>query len=415
MMAEHLQKISHKTHSALRSRFLSLRNRNFKLFFIGQSISNTGNWLTNVALVLLVLSITGSGFAVGLLAAFQYGPILLLSAWGGAIADRMDKHRALFWTQGLEMLQSICLAVVAFTPHPSLIALYILAACGGVLLAFDNPLRRSFIAEMVRSEDLTNATVLNTVMVNASRLVGPALAGVLVISFGYGWAFTVDALSYIAVITCLSMMRTSELFRVPPKSRQKGEIRAGFRYVLTTPNLWISFAMLAAIGTLSYNFNVTLPLFVTDTLHGTNTEFTILYSIFSAGAVLSSIWIADCNFVGIRHIIWGAGALGASMLLFAATSSLSSAAIVVFFLGIASVLYMTSSTAMVQLETKADMRGRVLALQMVLVMGTTPIGGPLLGYLADIAGGRVPIFLGGIVCLIAAAFGHVATRRVEMR
>lgn len=395
----------------MQSRFFALRNRNFKLFFIGQAISNTGNWLTNVAIVLLVLNMTGSGFAVGLLAAFQYGPILLLSAWGGAIADRMDKRRMLFWTQSLEMLQSVLLAIVAFTPHPSLHALYALAAFGGILLAFDNPLRRSFIAEMVPTEDLANATVLNTVMVNASRLVGPALAGLLVISFGYGWAFAVDAASYGAVIMCLRMMRTAELYRQSPKARAKGEIREGFRYVLSTPNLLINFVMLAAIGTLSYNFSVTLPLFVSDTLLGSNTEFTILYSIFSAGAVLCSLWIADRNLVRMRHTIWGAAALGASMLLLAITSTLSVSAVVIFILGIASVLYMTSSTTMVQLETKADIRGRVLALQMVLVMGTTPIGGPFLGWLADVAGGRMPLLLGGVVCLIAAAFGYVATSK----
>ena len=248
---------------ALGKTFLSLRNRNFRLYFIGQLISNTGNWLTNVALILLVLKITGSGLAVGMLAACQFGPILLLSAWAGAIADRSDKRQLLLLTQSLEMAQSIGLAILAFMPHPPLGGLYALAVGGGILLAFDNPLRRSFVTEMVAAEDIPNAVVLYSIIVNVSRIFGPALAGLLVVTLGYGWCFTIDAITYLAVLFCLFMMRPAELHRQPPKPRTKGEVREGLRYVMSMPLLWISFVMLAAIGMLSYNFNVTLPLFVT--------------------------------------------------------------------------------------------------------------------------------------------------------
>ena len=169
---------------ALRKTFLSLRNRNFRLYFIGQLISNTGNWLTNVALVLLVLKITGSGVAVGILAACQFGPILLLSAWAGALADRSDKRKLLLVTQSLEMVQSAGLAILAFMAHPPLVGLYALALGGGTLLAFDNPLRRSFVTEMVRAEDIPNAVVLYSVIVNVARIFGPALAGLLVVVLG---------------------------------------------------------------------------------------------------------------------------------------------------------------------------------------------------------------------------------------
>lgn len=411
MATDRSRSIKHRAHAAVRSRFVSLRNRNFKFFFIGQSISNTGNWLTNVAIVLLVLNMTHSGLAVGLLAAFQYGPILLLSPWGGAIADRVDKRAALFWTQGLEMLQSIGLAVVAFLPHTSLVALFALAFFGGTLLAFDNPLRRSFVTDMVRKEDLVNASVLYSFAVNVSRLIGPALAGLLVISFGYGVAFAVDATSYLAVILCLILMHNEELYRQPPKARRKGEIREGLQYVASTPNLWVSFLMLAAIGTLSYNFTVTLPLFVASTLHGSNTAFTILYSIFSAGAVGCSFFIANRDLVRMKNIIIGAFSLGVCMFLLACTSSVWTAAIAIFFLGIASILYTTATTSMVQVETRVDIRGRVLALQMVLLIGTTPIGGPLLGWMADVFGGRVPLIFGSLVCLAAALFGYLASSR----
>ena len=190
--------------------FLSLRSRNYRLFFIGQSISNTGNWLTNVALTLLVLRLTGSGVAVGLLAACQYGPILVLSPWGGAVADRSDKRRLLFVTQSLEMLQSIGLAVLAFLPHLPRAGFYVLAVAGGIVLALDNPLRRSFVTEMVPAEDIPNAVVLYSMIVNLSRIFGPALAGLLVTSLGYGWCFALDALSSVAVLACLAMMRPEE-------------------------------------------------------------------------------------------------------------------------------------------------------------------------------------------------------------
>ena len=395
----------------LRTTFLSLRNRNFRLYFTGQVVSNTGNWLTNVALILLVLKITGSGLAVGLLAACQFGPILFLSAWAGAFADRTDKRRMLMLTQSLEMAESIWLAILAFMPHPPLGGLYALALVGGTLLAFDNPLRRSFVTEMVRPEDIPNAVVMYSATVNVARIFGPALAGLLVVTLGYGWCFTIDAASYSAVLVCLFLMRPAELYSRPPRPRVKGEVRAGVRYVRSMPVLWISFAMLAAIGTLSYNFNVTLPLFVTDTLHSTGGIFTVLYSVFSVGAVVSALIVAHRGMVRLRHIIVGAAALGLTMLALAFVPGVPVAVPAVFLVGMASVMYLTATTTIVQIEARPEMHGRVLALQMVLMAGTAPVGGPLMGWIADTLGGRAPIVLGGVVCLVAAAFGYFANRR----
>jgi MFS family permease len=390
--------------------FISLRNRNFRLFFIGQSISNTGNWLTNVALTLLVLKLTKSGFAVGLSAACQYGPILFLSPWAGAIADRSDKRRALLLTQTLEMAQSIGLAMLAFMPRPPLYGLYALAFAGGLVLSFDNPLRRSFVSEMVPKEDLANAVVLYSTIVNVSRVFGPALAGLLATTLGYGWCFAVDASTYLVVLFCIYIMRVSELHLQPPAPRAPGQVREGVRYLLSVPVLWISFAMLAAVGTLSYNFNVTLPLFVTGSLHRSEGVFTILYSVFSIGAVASALVVASRRLVEIRHVIIGAAAFGVSMLLLAAAPNVFVAIPVILLVGMASILYMTSTTAIVQVGSRREMHGRLLALQTVFVAGTGVIGGPLCGWLADVMGGRAPIVLGGVVCLAAAGFGQVAVR-----
>src|SRR5215469_15914096 len=337
--------------------FLSLRNRNFRLFFIGQMISNTGNWLTNVALILLVLRLTGSGFDVGVITACQFGPILFLSPWAGALADRLDKHRLLLITQTLEMLQSFGLAIFAFMPHPPLVGLYILAAIGGILLAFDNPFRRSFVSEMVPHSDIPNAVILYSTIVNIARIFGPALAGLLVVTVGYGWAFTIDALSYIAVLSAILMMRTSELHREVIKSQMKGTIREGLAYIKSMPVLWISFVMLTLIGTLSYNFNVTLPLFVTRALYGSVGLYTILYSIFSLGAVVCALVVAQRSLVGIRHVIIGAAALGIAMLFLSFVTDITMALFVFFLLGMASILYMNATTALAQVESKREMHG----------------------------------------------------------
>ena len=397
----------------LRQTFLSLQHRNFRLFFIGQLVSNTGNWLTNVALTLLVLQITGSGVAVGLIAAYMFGPILVLSPWAGAIADRSDKRRFLLVTQSLEMAESIGLAILAFLPHPPLSGLYALAVTGGILLAFDNPLRRSFVSEMVPPGSIANAVVLYSTIVNLSRIFGPALAGLLIVTLGYGWCFTIDAASYVAVLVCLVMMRQTELRRRPPKPRERGEVRAGLRYVWSQPSLRISFVMLLIIGTLAYNFNVTLPLFVSDGLDRSATVFTVLLSVLSAGAVVSALIVANRAMVRMRHIIAGAVAMGVAILLLAIAPNVAVAIPVAFIVGMASILYLTSTTAIVQLEGAPDMHGRILALQTVLIAGTTPVGGPLLGWLADTAGGRAPLILGGTACLAAAAFGTLAVRRTH--
>jgi MFS family permease len=285
-----------------------------------------------------------------------------------------------------------------------------LALAGGTFLAFDNPLRRSFVSEMVPPSDLSNAIVLYSTIVNGSRIFGPALAGALIVSVGYGWCFTLDAVSYLAVLICLFMMREGDLHRVERLVDRRGAVRAGLRYVLSRPPLWISFLMFA-VGTLAFNFNVTLPIFVTRTLHGSEQEFTILYSISSVGAVIGSLIIAHRSFVKLRHVIIGTTAMGLSTLVLAATNSVLTAVPIMFAIGMASILFMTAATAIAQVEAKQEMHGRVLALQTVLIGGPLAVGGPILGWIADTFGARAPMIVGGIVALIMAAVGTRLSRR----
>ena len=395
--------------------FQSLRHRNFRLFFIGQLISNSGNWLTTVAMVLLVLHRTNSGLAVGLITACQFGPILILSAWAGLIADRSNKRHLLIVTQTLEMLESCTLAALAFIPHSPILAFYITAAAGGCMLAFDNPVRRSFVTEMVGVEDVPNAVTLYSALVNASRIVGPALAGLLIVVAGFGWCFTIDAASYLFVLVALFMMRPAELRRVPVTPRGRGQVRAGIRYVASVPELWITFTMLAVIGTISYNFNVIFPLFVEKGLGGGDSAYTLLYATFGLGALVSAVAVARRSYVQFRNVVVGAAALGLALAALAAVPSVAAAFPVVFLVGVTSIMYMTSTTAIVQVRADPSMHGRVLALQTVLLIGTTPIGGPILGAVADALGSRSIVIIAALAPLVAVVFGVIAGRSLLAR
>jgi MFS family permease len=400
-----------RARAALGKTFQSLATRNFRLFFIGQLISNTGNQLTNVVLILFVLKLSHSGLAVGALTACQFGPMVAFSAWAGAMADRMDKRRGLLVTQSLEMAQSVALAVLAFLPHPSLVVLYALAAAGGLLLSFDNPLRRSFVPEMVSKDDLPNAVVLYSTIVALSQVTGPALAGALVATAGFGWCFTVDALTYLAVIACLVMMRESELFRKPPAARTGRAVREGLAYVVSVPRLWISFVMFAFVGLFSFNLRVALPLLATRSLHGTDVAVAMLFTAASLGAVVCTLVVAHRRLVALWHVVAGALSLGFALLLLSAMPSVNAAVPAVFLVGGASMVSFTATSAVLQVDTPREMQGRVLALQTALIGGTALVGGPIVGQLADLAGGRAPIAIGGVVCLATAALGELARRR----
>ena len=366
-----------------------------------------------VALTLLILHRTGSGVAVGALAACQFGPILLFSAWAGVIADRSNKRNLLFVTQSLEMAQSFALGALAFMHQAPLAAFYATAVVGGCLLALDNPVRRSFVNEMVPVHDVANDVSLYSAMNSFARILGPALAGLLILKVGYGWCFTADAISYATVLVTLALMRSAELRRVPVTPRGAGQIRAGLRYIANVPELWISFVMLLIVGTLSYNFTVVMPLFVEHGLHGSDAAYTLVYAAFSAGGLAGALIAARRSTVTIRTLTRSSASLGVAMLLFAIVPSIVVAVVVAVLVGATSVGYMTATTAIAQIRTEQHMIGRVLAVQTVLLIGTTPIGGPILGAVADAIGARVPVLVGGVGALAAAGFAVGASHRVE--
>jgi MFS family permease len=392
--------------------FRTLRNRNFRLFFSGQLISQSGTWLTTIASTLLVLSLTHSGVAVGLLVACDFGPVLLLSAWGGLVADRSDKRRLLVITQTLEMAQSFALAALAFMAQPPLIGLYLVALSGGCLVAFDNPTRKSFVAEMVPEADIQNAVMLNTALMTSARVIGPAIAGALIVAVGFGWCFLIDGVSYLAVITGLLMMRRAELRQPPVVVRARGQLREGLRYVRRMPDLWIPLVMMTVIGTLTFNFTVVLPLFVEHTLDGDAGSFTLLFSVLSVGSVIGVLIIARRRSVDVPYIAYTAFAFGAAMFMLAAAPTLPIAFPFALLVGLTSVTYVTMSQAMMQVRADPTMRGRVLALQAMVIVGSTPVGGPLLGYVCDTLGPRAGIALGAAAAVGAGLWGLYTHRRV---
>jgi MFS family permease len=393
------------------SMFASLRVRNFRLFFGGQFVSQVGNWLTMVGQTLLVLKLTGNGVLVGALVACQFLPVLLFGAWAGLVADRSDKRRLLITVQSLAMVQSFALAGLAFMDDPPLIALYALALAGGFATAFDSPARRSFVVEMVPNEMVNNAVSLNSALMTSARIFGPALAGLLVSTVGYGWCFAIDGTSYIAVLVALGAMRVSELSPPAPAKRSKGQVREGLRYVRSVPELWIPLAMMTLIGTLAFNFQVVLPLFVVRSLGGAEETFTLLFSVLSAGSLVGALGTARRTRVTLRMVVAGALAFGVAMAALAVSPTLWVAFPVAAALGASSVAFMTSSTALVQTEAGADMRGRVLALQSMVFLGSTPIGGPILGAVCEAFSARAGLAVGAVGSVVAAGFGHWAVNR----
>jgi len=392
--------------------FRSLHSRNFRLFFGGQLISQIGNWLTLVAQTLLVLKLTDSGIALGLLDAAQFGPVLVMGAFAGLLADRSDKRKLLLTVQVLAMLQSFALAALAFMDNPPVPAIYAIALVGGIAVAFDNPARRSFVVEMVPEDDISNAVSLNSALMTGARVFGPALAGLLITTVGFGWAFLVDGLSYIAVLAGLWLMNPAELRSAPITPRGKGQVREGLRYARSVPELWVPLVMMAVIGTLAFNFQTVLPLFTTRDLGGDDGTFTLLMSVVSIGSLIGALSTARRKeAIGVGKVSRAAIGFGLALALLAVAPTTPVALALGVLLGLTSITFMTTSTSIVQTKATASMRGRVLALQAIVFLGSTPIGGPIVGVISERYGARYSLALGAVATILAGLFGALAVRR----
>jgi MFS family permease len=376
--------------------FRSMHSRNFRLFFVGQMVSMVGTWMEMVAITWLVLQLTDSGVALGLVTAAQFGPLLFAGPWGGLLADRLDRHRFMVITQISYAVLATLLAVVVVTDVVNVGLLYAFSGAWGLLTALDNPTRRALVIDMVAHEDLPNAVGLNTAIMTGSRVVGPALAGLTISGLNVEWCFIANAISYIAVIGALLRMNRAELHSTPRVQRDKGQLRAGFRYTRRTPELWLPLVFIAVMGSLAFNYQVTLPLLAKRTLGGDAATFTLLFSMMSLGAVAGALTVARRRAVGLDFLVtYGMVMTGATLAL-AVAPNVPLALVAAVPLGYSSALLISGANTVMQLEADPAMRGRVLALLSMVFLGSTPIGGPLVGWISETFGARVGVALGAV-------------------
>ena len=393
--------------AALGRSFRSLSVPNYRRYFAGQVVSLSGNWMQTVAEVWLILRLTGSGTMVGLAAALQFLPVLVAGAWGGLLADRVSKRRLLTITQALMALPA--LALWALTATGVVVPWMVLALIfvRGAVNAVDNPARQSFVVEMVGAERVVNAVSLNSVLVHTARIVGPATAGAVIAILGVAPCFLLNALTFVAMLVALRRMDPGQLIAAPVASREGGQLRSALRYVLATPTLRIPLAMMAVIGTLSFNFQVLLPLLARFTWNGNASAYAALTAAMGVGSVAGALASGARGRVTPRILTVAASAFGAVMLLPAVAPTFPLQLLALVPLGAASVTFAAGVNSALQLAVEPAMRGRVMALYSVVFLGSTPIGGPIAGWLSEAAGPRAGLVMGGIAALVA---GLVARR-----
>lgn len=393
-----------------RDTFVALATPNYRRWFVGQAVSLAGTWMQAVAQGWLVLQLTGSGTWLGVVAAAQFLPVLLLAPYGGLLADRLDKRRILMATQTSFATLAVVLGALTVTGAVALWMVIGLALLFGVTSAADNPARQAFAAEMVEPVHLRNAVTLNSILVNSARAVGPAFAGVLIGTVGTGICFLVNAGTYAAVLVALATMDRVALHPAPVASRAPGQLREGLRYVRRTPGLLVPLVMLLVVGTLAYEFSVVLPVLAHHTFAGGPGTYALIVSAMGAGAVVGGLVTAGRATTGIPTLSRAAAAFGAAIALAALAPTLPLEIVAIALVGATSITFLATGNSTLQLESDPRFRGRVMALWSVAFLGSTPLGGPLVGLVADTAGPRIALALGALACLAAAAIGTLASR-----
>ena len=391
--------------------FRSLRVRNYRLYFLGQIVSLTGTWMQSVAQAWLVLKLTGSGLALGLTTALQFGPILLGGPWGGVVADRSDKRKVLIGTQTASALVALALGLLVVTGAVRLWMVLLLAFLLGCVNLIDMPARQSFVMEMVGRDEIANAVSLNSVLVNTARVIGPAAAGLLIAAYGTGVCFLVNAGSFAAVIGGLLLMDPDRLQRSTRVARARGQLRAGLRYVWETPSLRTPLLLMLVVGTLAYNFSVVMPLLARFTFHQGARTYGVLYALMGTGAVAGGLAVAARARATPRLLAAATLAFGLALWLAAVAPDLGWEMLVMVPTGAASTAFIATSNSILQLTANQEMRGRVMALFAVVFVGSTPIGGPLVGWIAERFGPRAGLAVGATATLVAAAAAWTLLRR----
>jgi MFS family permease len=393
----------------------SFRHPNYRLFFFGQLVSVIGTWMQTVAQSFLVLNLTHSGTALGLVTAVRFVPILLFGPAGGLFADRRNKRRILYVTQTLAGVLAAIFAILTGTHLIQMWSVYLLALSLGFVNVFDNPARQSFISEMVPPDDLPNAVTLNSVSMNLARVFGAAIGGVLAAVLGLALCFTCNALSFCAVLLSLAAMNGALLYPAKPVKKMPGQIKAGLRYVRETPELLIPLLMIALVGMLAWEFQVTLPLMASKVFGGGAGSYGVMASVMGVGAVAGGLISAarsrpKARSLCLAAIGWGVAITAAAV---APTLPLELAALV--FVGYGSITFNSYAKTALQLAAAPTMRGRVMSLWFLAWQGSTPIGGPLVGWIAQETDARWALVAGGVPTLICGLLALPALTRIDRK
>jgi len=402
---------------ALRTRtFRSLGNhRNYRIFFAGQLVSLAGSWMQNVALAWLVLELSGSPLAVGALVFWRFVPFTIFGLAAGILADRIDSRRLVMGTQAAALLVSIALAVVTLTGTATLPVVYVLAALGGITLAFDAPGRQSLTYQMVGPRELPNAIALNAGLFNASRVIGPAIAGVVIATFGTGICFVLNAVSFFAVLAALASLRQEELHSVErdPSARIIEGMRRALAFVRHDPQLRSVLTVVTIVSTVGFNFHVLVPLLAADTLEVGPEGFGLLSAVFGLGALVGALITATFRGASWRLFASGATGFGVLSLALAPVGNASLAGVLLFGVGVSFTLFAANANALVQLGAPDQLRGRMIGLYLFAFVGLAPIGGLLTGWLADLGGTSLAFTVAGVTSLLT--IGVASLRRAQAR
>lgn len=396
--------------------FSSLRVRNYRLFFAGQVVSNIGTWMQRIAQDWLVLSLTGSATAVGVTTALQFLPMLLFGLYGGVLVDRLPRRRTLLVTQTSMALTGIALALLTLSGHVQIWHVYLAAFAVGLATVVDNPARQSFVSEMVGPDQLQNAVSLNSANFQSARLVGPAVAGLMITGVGTGWAFLFNGLSFVAPIAGLLLMRARELHVVERAPRGKGQLREGLHYVAGRPDLIWTIILVGFVGTFGFNFPVYLSAFADDVFHAGAGSYSLFNTLMAVGSLAGALLAARRGTARMRVMIGAAVLFGAMEILAATAPSLWLFALLMAPIGMFGMTINVTANTSIQMGTDPAMRGRVMALYMMVFLGGSPVGAPIAGWVTDAYGVRAGLAVGGAIAATAAVtIGLVLARVGNLR
>ena len=374
----------------------------------------SGTWIQSVAQMWLVYQITGSGVALGVVTALQFTPVLVAGMWGGIVADRFDKRKILMATQSAAALLAALLGILTAFEIVELWMIYVLAFALGSVSVIEVPTRQSFVIEMVGEDQLSNAIGLNSTVFTSARVIGPAIAGVLIAGVGIAWCFLINALSFAAVIVSLTKMNAAELHRGAPVERSKGQLREGLRYVWNTPILRTSLLMMAIIGTIAFNFRILLPVMAEEEFGGGAGTYGALSAVMGVGTVLGALFVASRKYPTRKTLIYSAMAYGVLIVIAGLAPNVSLEMIALVPMGAAGIAFVATANSTLQLNAKESMRGRVMALYSVVFLGSTPIGSPIVGWIGETFGVRSGFFISGFACLLASAYAIDVVRRERL-